>query len=222
VAFNIWQRWAPTTDRRLSCELNYLQYEIVITGQFIQGTQEELTELLSVFPYSYNVQELKYIDAVRKFASLKELYIYNKSAFAINLWNEDAISLVIEWMNKPNAPTFGELEFEALGGRFADFDSMESAFPYRSSPFWVQFRSSWSNPDLERINKTWLDGFYEAMKPFFSRNTIPQAYVNVPQIFERPYQFMDAYWGRNKTRLREVKAKYDPRNIFSSWPQAIF
>lgn len=38
------------------------------------------------------------------------------------------------------------------------------------------------------------------------------AYVNVPNIGTQDWE--TAYWGRNFDRLRKIKAKYDPHNVF--------
>jgi FAD/FMN-containing dehydrogenase len=38
------------------------------------------------------------------------------------------------------------------------------------------------------------------------------AYVNVPNIAMQDWE--TAYWGSNVDRLRQVKAKYDPHNVF--------
>jgi FAD/FMN-containing dehydrogenase len=38
------------------------------------------------------------------------------------------------------------------------------------------------------------------------------AYVNVPNIGMQDWE--TAYWGSNFDRLRRIKAKYDPHNVF--------
>jgi FAD/FMN-containing dehydrogenase len=55
---------------------------------------------------------------------------------------------------------------------------------------------------------TWIAEFSEALRPF-----VNGAYVNVPNVGTPDYA--TAYWGDNVDRLRTIKAKYDPDNVFS-------
>ena len=45
------------------------------------------------------------------------------------------------------------------------------------------------------------------MRPYVSG-----AYVNVPNVGMADWQ--TAYWGQNVQRLRTIKSKYDPDNVF--------
>ena len=56
--------------------------------------------------------------------------------------------------------------------------------------------------------QTWIAEFGEALRPF-----VDGAYVNVPNAGMSGWE--TAYWGPNVDRLRTVKAKYDPENVFS-------
>jgi FAD/FMN-containing dehydrogenase len=49
--------------------------------------------------------------------------------------------------------------------------------------------------------------FSEALQPYVSG-----AYVNVPNAGMADWE--TAYWGANVERLRTIKAKYDPDNVF--------
>ncbi|MGI5215930.1 BBE domain-containing protein [Plantactinospora sp. CA-290183] len=52
-----------------------------------------------------------------------------------------------------------------------------------------------------------LAEFSQALRPY-----VDGAYVNVPNIGMAEWE--TAYWGSNFDRLRKIKAKYDPHNVF--------
>ena len=54
----------------------------------------------------------------------------------------------------------------------------------------------------------WIAEFAEALAPY-----VNGAYTNVPNADMADWE--TAYWGSNVDRLRAIKAKYDPNNVFS-------
>ena len=56
--------------------------------------------------------------------------------------------------------------------------------------------------------QAWVAEFGEALAPY-----VNGAYVNVPNVGMADWE--TAYWGSNAERLRTIKAKYDPTNVFS-------
>ena len=56
--------------------------------------------------------------------------------------------------------------------------------------------------------ETWIAEFGEALQPY-----VNGAYINVPNAGMPGWE--TAYWGSNVDRLRTIKAKYDPDNVFS-------
>ena len=55
--------------------------------------------------------------------------------------------------------------------------------------------------------QTWIAEFSQALRPF-----VNGAYVNVPNAGMPDWA--TAYWGPNVDRLRTIKTKYDPDNVF--------
>jgi FAD/FMN-containing dehydrogenase len=55
--------------------------------------------------------------------------------------------------------------------------------------------------------RTWITDFLKAMQPY-----VDGAYTNVPNAGMADYEH--AYWGAGVERLRTIKAKYDPDNVF--------
>ncbi len=54
----------------------------------------------------------------------------------------------------------------------------------------------------------WIAEFAEALAPY-----VNGAYTNVPNADMADWE--TAYWGEGVDRLRAIKAKYDPNNVFS-------
>jgi FAD/FMN-containing dehydrogenase len=61
---------------------------------------------------------------------------------------------------------------------------------------------------LTSVCLDWTAEFAEALAPY-----VNGAYVNVPNAGMADWE--TAYWGAGVDRLRAIKAKYDPENVFS-------
>jgi FAD/FMN-containing dehydrogenase len=64
-----------------------------------------------------------------------------------------------------------------------------------------------SGEPLTPIAQAWIAEFSQALRPY-----VNGAYVNVPNIGMQDWA--TAYWDSNFDRLRKIKTKYDPCNIF--------
>jgi hypothetical protein len=89
-----------------------------------------------------------------------------------------------------------------------------AAFPHRDALFYSEPGAGWgtrgdeeSGEPLTPIAQAWIAEFSQALRPY-----VNGAYVNVPNIGMADWA--TAYWGSNFDRLRKIKAKYDPHNIF--------
>jgi FAD/FMN-containing dehydrogenase len=71
--------------------------------------------------------------------------------------------------------------------------------------------TAWTRDDpaeLVSANLRWLNGMYEAMRPYVSSSSY-QNFVD-PALADWP----QAYYGANYPRLVEVKRRYDPDDVF--------
>jgi hypothetical protein len=64
------------------------------------------------------------------------------------------------------------------------------------------------DPALNSKALGWAADFWRALRPFGDG-----VYVNVPNAAALDWE--REYYGSNRERLRQVKAKYDPENVFS-------
>ncbi|MEP7020772.1 MAG: FAD-binding protein, partial [Pseudonocardiales bacterium] len=111
----------------------------------------------------------------------------------------------------------GGVAFDALGGAVGRVAPAATAFPHRSALFSAQYTAAWTTADGPATvsgNLAWLRAFHAAVQPYGSGG----AYQNYADPDLAGYAA--AYWGANYPRLQQVKAKYDPHNLFTS-PQTV-
>lgn len=108
----------------------------------------------------------------------------------------------------PDLPTpESELLICLLGGAVSDVPNDETAFPHRSIPFMTTPGVRWRDGAEDTAMIDWLKSASERI----SNHAVPGAYVNF--IAETEGQATIAY-GSNLERLRSVKRRYDPHNLF--------
>ena len=92
-----------------------------------------------------------------------------------------------------------------------------TAFVHRNALFLAQYWTSWISPGGRRgvdNQHRWLRAYHRSLRSHASG----QAYQNYidPDLAD----WRSAYYGANYERLTQVKASYDPGNLFS-FPQSI-
>ena len=95
----------------------------------------------------------------------------------------------------------------AWGGKVKTPPPGGSAFPHRSPLFYAEPGAGWNDASLTEACVTWVGEFREAML-----DHVVGGYVNVPD--RAIAEFGPSYYGNNFGRLREVKAKWDPHDVF--------
>ena len=89
----------------------------------------------------------------------------------------------------------------------APVDSM--AFPHRSEGYNLLMLTQWADPAETERSIAWAQESYAALEPYLDAGR----YVNYMDRDDSGAQVAMAY-GPNYARLREIKAKYDPENVF--------
>ena len=132
---------------------------------------------------------------------------YWKSSFVAELTDE-AIDTLVECFARCPSPMSGML-LEHFHGAAARVGVTDTAFPHRREGFNMLIMSQWMEPGTTADNTTWARESYAAMAPFLARGR----YVNYLAHDEGAAD-VGAVYGPNHARLAEVKAKYDPGNLF--------
>ena len=225
----VWQNWAPSTDRRLFSilKLNSASTGIISSiGQF-EGSAGELCDLLQpllqVGQPKIELHEVPYIDAVRFFAGIDPLRLYlkvhhdptpntrfkNTSAYAKVPISAAGIAVIHHFLSStPNERSL--LQLDSLGGAIADVPAEATAFFHRAGNlFSLQYQAYWNDDNEGPANLTWVEDFRRALLPYVSNG----AYRNYCDVDIQDWP--QAYYGANFKRLVAVKKRYDPDNIFS-------
>ncbi|EAZ84656.1 FAD-dependent oxidase [Bacillus sp. B14905] len=222
LAFDTWQKWAPFTDSRLTSQIELKTKEvgeIVSQGEFV-GSTAELKKLLRPLrkagsPINIWIKEVPYIKAVEFFdlPSGNQPMLYKRSgSFIERPLPFEAIKRMKGFLtHAPNPNT--TIWQQSLRGAVSEIAPNHTAYFYRNAIMAQEYNTSWKNPDDERQNIKWVEDIRRALSPYTTGD-----YVNFPDRFIQDWP--TAYYGRNFRRLREVKTKYDPFNVFQ-FPQSI-
>src|SRR5579875_2592329 len=139
---------------------------------------------------------------------------YAKSDYFISLLPQKAINALVNAISARQASSqfgAGGFGFDANGGAINRIASDATAFVHRDALFSVQYSANWQPSDpssLASANEAWVTQIWQAMRPYASG----QAYQNYIDPYLNDWQ--QAYYGANLPRLRQVKATYDPHNLF--------
>jgi hypothetical protein len=101
-----------------------------------------------------------------------------------------------------------QLNFSQLGGLVLEGNS--SYFP-KSAIMALSYFMQWSYPELTTIVKSYLTNLYSETTPLISNNVFPNL---IDYDLE---DYMTKYYGTNQDKLRIIKKKYDPKNVFKSF-----
>ncbi|MDQ0757037.1 FAD-binding oxidoreductase [Arthrobacter sp. B3I4] len=136
----------------------------------------------------------------------KGLLAYWKAAFLSEL-NDGAISTHLEYGSRtPSMQT--AVHIYPIDGAVHQVGVADTAFPNRNARFSPVIACHWQDPADTEANVAWVREFAAALRPYAET----AGYIN----------FMDGddlakvpdNYGPNYQRLREVKAAYDPQNLF--------
>jgi FAD/FMN-containing dehydrogenase len=132
---------------------------------------------------------------------------YWKSSFLTELSDGALDTMVAAFRNCP-AP-MGACLLEHFHGAVTRVGATDTAFPHRSQGYNLLIAAQWPDPSQTAESIAWARSTYDAMRPFMAEGR----YVNYLGDDEGAAPGPAAY-GPNYPRLRDVKKKYDPDNVF--------
>jgi FAD/FMN-containing dehydrogenase len=229
-----WMNYFPTADSRLTTQLNINKEDALLHGQFT-GPQADLERILQesgVYNFGgikHQQQETCNALGAKAFTAgagscdenwqylVPEIYNRNKdsgkfkSEYGSVRLSDDGIRAVVNGISE--APAWGWLQFEALGGFFANVSNDALPYNHRDSLFSMQYATSLGKGEsFDSPGNQWIKRFEASLKPFVNG----QHYQNYPDL-ELGADFGRAYFGeKNFARLRSIKGIYDPQNYFQN------
>ena len=134
---------------------------------------------------------------------------YWKSNFLADL-KDAAIDTLIERFAAAPSP-MSALLLEHFHGAATRVGPTETAFPHRSVGYNFLTVGEWLEGAESRANTAWVRETYAAMAPHFAAGRYVN-YLNADEVTEG--DAVSAAFGPNGKRLREIKRRYDPDNVF--------
>lgn len=132
---------------------------------------------------------------------------YTKSNFVRSL-SDEMIEACAEYTGKSPSPyTFGPF-VEHWHGAATRVGITDTAFPHRQHSWNFFVWSNWTSPSDSQDNITWTRQCWDAMRPFL----VGDSYGNY--VSDEGDASARAAYGPNYDRLRALKNKYDPTNLF--------
>lgn len=132
---------------------------------------------------------------------------YWKAGFVRSL-SDEAIEAIVDYFGANMPPFFAAVAIEHLGGAVSRVGAAETAFGHRDAGHSLLVLRMWKDPGETEKNMDWGRRCYKAAEPFLQ----PSAYVNY--LGDEGEGRVKAAYGVNYERLRAVKKKYDPTNLF--------
>jgi hypothetical protein len=224
-----WQRFAPRAPDGLFsvCRLatGASQPTVQAFGQFF-GSEPALVKLLKPLRdgASLTTGTSSYLDLMERWAGCKTLTLDEchpspsgslgrdrfaaKSDYVAKRLPPAGIAILRRWVERRQGRGGGAAILDSYGGAINRVAPGATAFVHRRELFSIQYYASSGNAAGDAPALAWLRGFRSAMRPFVSGFAY-QNYIDADLVdWER------AYYGSNYPRLRRVKSKYDPDNVF--------
>ena len=134
---------------------------------------------------------------------------YHWKALYLDGLADAAIDTTVEWSNRrPSKDTLVIIRHG--GGAISRVGAEETAFGDRDSEWMLSIDSTWHDPADDAVNVAYTRAFWDAAVPFSQGKT----YFNFPGLLEEGDAAVRSSYGANHARLAQIKATYDPRNIF--------
>lgn len=182
------------------------------------GTPDEakrdLAPLLQIGdPSEQKIELIGWVDAIHQFEEATSVFITDKpeykstGAYGMKPLSAEAIGILVDTLQNSPSPLLNVLFF-SLGGAAAKIAPTETAYFYRQAPFFLVYSSQWLEPSNDLKQMSELDSLRQRLLPFGTEG----AYLGNPDRSFKDY--LTEYYGENAQRLREIKRKYDPQNIF--------
>jgi FAD/FMN-containing dehydrogenase len=109
----------------------------------------------------------------------------------------------------PNVPVVNStMHIYPINGAVHDVDADATAFAYRDANFATVIAGMWPDPADNEANTAWVRDYYDATAPLSEEG----GYVNF--MADDDQERIRANYGGNYERLTQIKARYDPGNLF--------
>lgn len=221
-----WQEFFQKEDKRWFSHLDVwakafpkdqLKKQPVKVIGIFYGQPDEARSLLAPFlsigkPGSVVIEKVDWRKSITEFEDSTTVFLTDKpeykstGAYAMEPLPPEAVKIVTDTLRESESPLLNFLMF-SLGGAIADKKPDETAYFYRDAKFFLCYSSQWlkAQDDVKSVQE--LDRLRDRLLPYSQGD-----YTGNPdRSLKDP---LKVYYGDNVDKLREVKRKYDPKNLF--------
>jgi FAD/FMN-containing dehydrogenase len=215
-----WQRWAPDAPDDLFsvCHLETASGgpRVAASGQFF-GSESALRSLLAPLlaagePTKLSIVERSFIQAVQYFSGGGGRATFAaKSDYVREPLPQPGIDVLLRAIEaRQAAGGTSDVLLDSYGGAINRMAPGATAFVHRRERFSLQELASWTpgRPGGQAAAMRWLRSLHAALRPYVSGFAY-QNYID-PDLSG----WQHAYYGQNYARLRRIKRRVDPDNLF--------
>ena len=124
-----------------------------------------------------------------------------------NTLSDAALDVVVDYAGKLPS-TESEIFLGLIGGAANTHAPDETAYPHRAALYAMNVHTRWQEPAQDAACLAWARAFFQAAAPHAAGGV----YINF--LNEDEVDRIAEAYGPNYQRLRQIKAKYDPDNLF--------
>ncbi|KAH7122926.1 hypothetical protein EDB81DRAFT_699659 [Dactylonectria macrodidyma] len=200
----------------------------IIYNGSMKKAQKYINRFLAFEPVSINLSEMEWTDWVHKseeWDPRTNVYHHHASfIFAEGAIKPDVVAKIsalvreaadIVEITDKNEKGSAKTHFlwDHIGGKTEELAPEATPFYWRSGHYVANIKLQWTKEGLHDTVKQFIAKCYTVLMP----HAIEQkaSYVNYIDAFVPNWQ--EAYYGRNYTRLQEIKTRWDPDNFFNNW-----
>lgn len=225
----MWDNFGPYAENNLASKILFfpesnkeVDHHVLIKGQY-EGTLPQLSKILEnfiVLSKSANIWLATPIEAAifyNKGSAEPPWYFFYETLFTVDPMNSPTIQALCDFA-KTASPECS-IVLNALGGKMAEVAADATAFPWRNAKVWIHIMSE--TRDQRRFNQMEKDikkSYNDLLEAGLinPETGVGRLYINFKDLELSDAQYPLAYWGNNYPKLKEIKQKYDPNNIFKS------
>ncbi len=188
------------------------QGRLVLMGQLLYaGSAEKGEEIVQPFrdisaPIVDMLKPMRYSEIYASEQNMLSPKVVSHTMF-LDRMDHDTAKTIVEHLQESNAP-MRAVQLRALGGAMARVADDDTAFAHRQSRILANLGSFFNGPEDKEPRQLWVEEFARSIHQ--KDNGAYVGFLSAPELG----RIADVYPAPTWSRLREVKSKYDPDNIF--------